>query len=216
MKKIKNASGTDGTWCGQLIVSTEYYELQATEYSKWANDSTVLTDIGSGDLVVNNGTSDIADVATAINFLKDIVLSDTDGTPLVRTKPLANTDNFLFRGTGFTNTATKNSTTNIDYKLPEDRFINGLELILKNHVFGDTVCLKVVDVDNILGYGAGVVLNQFGYTWNVYDDRQNQGIILIPYPAKILKDLYIRLTYVSHGTTDDVQVGANVFFHKKQ
>lgn len=63
--KIKNASGAQGTWLGQVIEDGAYYELQPTEYIPWSIDNEVFTDIGAGNLIVNKGAEpadDIADV----------------------------------------------------------------------------------------------------------------------------------------------------------
>jgi hypothetical protein len=153
-------------------------------------------------------------------------LSDSQGATLVRIKAFSNTDDLKFRGTGISATATKTTTTNIEYKMPEDRFTNGLQMILKNHVMGDTVCFQVVDKDGI-GVSLGwydqptfdamgeYIADEFGTGWHVVEDKQDQGQIIISYPALIYKDLYIRLKYTSTGTTDDVTVCANLFLHKK-
>lgn len=215
MKKFKNNKGSTDTWVGQSIAAAAYYEIPAAELSKWQNDSKVLTDLGSGDGKMNNGTSDYSDVSQAINFLKDTVPLDNDGIPLIRVRAFANPDNMKFRGTGVTGTCTKNTTTNIDYKLTEDRYLNGIHILCKNHVMGDTANLKVVDVDNKLGYGAGVVLDQFGYNWYMAEDMQSQGVITLDYAALVAKDLYLRIEYVSVGTTTDVSLYVNYFLHKK-
>lgn len=72
MHKFKNNKATADVWCGQSIEPAAYYEIQPGELLKWQNDSKVLSDIGSGDGVMNDGTADITDVAQAINFLKNL------------------------------------------------------------------------------------------------------------------------------------------------
>ena len=70
--KIKNNSGATGTWVGQDIADGAYYQLQIVEIPKWFDDSTVFTDVGNGNLVVNNGadtTDDFTDVVAAWNWL---------------------------------------------------------------------------------------------------------------------------------------------------
>ncbi len=87
---IKNTSGSNSTYVGQLITDNSYYQIQDHELISWQNDSTLLTDIGSGDATVakdDSGTQDITDVADGINYLKDINDAvDADGVPLSRTK----------------------------------------------------------------------------------------------------------------------------------
>lgn len=134
-------------------------------------------------------------------------------TPLQQ-KPFADSLGFRARLKGFTGTATAGQSNNIDYKLTEERYINGTQIILSNQNFGDTIKFQVVDKDNILGYGAGVVLDEFASTWNVTSDKQDQGVYVLSYPAKIIANLYIRLVYNSTGGSD-VSVAVNLFLHKK-
>lgn len=157
-------------------------------------------------LVTNHGGTPLPDTPAP---------KDADGAPLVRTRAFANPDNMKFRGTGKSATCTKTTTTNVDYKLTEDRYLNGVQMIVKNHVIGDKVQLKVIDIDNILGYGANVVLDQFGKDWFLAEDKQDQGIIQLDYAALVLNNLYIRMEYVSVGTVNDVLFHANLFLHKK-
>lgn len=118
-----------------------------------------------------------------------------------------------FRGKGFSGTATAGQSTNIQYLVSERRLITGVEVILVNHHADDTMHFQVVDVDNVLGYGAGTVLNTFGESWNVCADESCQGQLHIPYPADILAGLYIRIAYTSVGNTN-VSVKCNLFLHK--
>jgi hypothetical protein len=86
MKKIKNNKINADTWCGMEIQPNIYYEIQSTELSLWQNNSKVLVDIACGDLVVNDGVNDIVDVALAINYIKEIEITqvDTDGRQIIR------------------------------------------------------------------------------------------------------------------------------------
>ena len=74
-KWVKNDSGGDKTWVGQLVSDQAYYEIQSSEELAWMNDSTLITDIGSGDAVVakdDSGNEDIIDVnvsATTVTFV---------------------------------------------------------------------------------------------------------------------------------------------------
>lgn len=140
---------------------------------------------------------------------------DAFGNDIKTSSPFADAQGFRFRGKGIAGTATKNTTTNIDYKLTEERYINGVDLLIKDSVWGDYVKFQVVDVDNILGYGAGTVLDEFGSDWYIDPNVCQQGQVIIPYPAKIIANLYIRIVYVSVGTVNDVELKANLFLHKK-
>jgi len=89
-KYIKNDTGSNQTWVGQLITPSSYYLIQGVEEISWITNSVLLTAIGAGEAVVAtaNGSGDITDVNLAINYLKDISSApvDVDGAPLQRTK----------------------------------------------------------------------------------------------------------------------------------
>lgn len=162
---------------------------------------------------VSPASSDQSDFET--NFKPSANTSFTDGKNNQIFKPSGfnNSGGFRFRGTGIAGTATKDTTTNIDYELTEARYINGVELLLKDHVFGDSVKFQVVDVDGTY-YPAGTVLDEFGTDWYVDPDLCKQGTIRIEYPASIVTGLYIRIIYDSVGTVNDVDLKANLFLHK--
>lgn len=150
---------------------------------------------------------------------------DSDGVPFLKTKPLSDTDRLLFRGQGVTGQALKSTmdgetllptTTDIDFLVPEDRLINGTRVMLKNHHFDDYAQLMVYDLDNVLGFGAGVLLNHFAIDWNFVSDKEDQGFFILPYPAKLYAGLYVRLRYTAHNTAEDVKIKINYVLHKKQ
>lgn len=119
-----------------------------------------------------------------------------------------------FNGLHTVGTATAGTTTNIDLKLTDDHLITGAVFMRKAGVWGDTVKMQVVDVDNMLGYGAGTVLNQF-IDW-VLPDAPAAGMEItfqVPYPAKIITGLYLRVVYTSTGA-NDVGVGVDWVLHK--
>lgn len=132
---------------------------------------------------------------------------------MIQTLPFESSYGLRFRGKGISGTIPAGTTDNVDYKLTADRYLNGCHLIIKNHAWDDSLKFQVVDIDNILGYGAGVVLDEFGTTWCFAEDKQDQGLFKIEYPAKVLANLYIRIAYTSTGGTD-VKVHCNLFLHQ--
>lgn len=121
-----------------------------------------------------------------------------------------NADRTHFAGFRVTGTATAGQVTNIDYALSEEKLVYGGQAILKNHVFGDCIKMQVVDVDNILGLGAGTVLGEYIQCWGVADDVQTQAAIMVEFPTKIITGLYLRIVYDSSGGSN-VSVQVNVF-----
>ncbi len=138
---------------------------------------------------------------------------ESDGTPIVRPRAFVSSDGYRFRGTGISGTITAGTEGSVDYKLTEDRMINAVHLMLENHVWADSVKFQIVDIDNILGYGPNTVLDEFATAWNVDPSICSQRHERIEYPAKVLKDLYIRIKYTSTGGTD-VNMHINLYLHK--
>jgi hypothetical protein len=214
MIQVKNNKvGTD-TWCGMMIEPNAYYELQTLELSKWQNNSKVLTDIASGDLVVNNGTSDITDVALAINFLKgiDSAPKDINGSPIVRLSPFNDAGGFRFRGASFSDSIVLNQTKDIDYLLAQDRYINGGRLLIDNIGLNDKITFQVVDKDNVLGYGTNVILDEFIKDYFIPTSGNLE--VRLDYPAKILAGLYLRLKYTCTHVSG-ATIKCNLYLHWK-
>lgn len=210
MKKFKNNKVDADTWCGMLIQPGEYYTLEVQEYFKWANNSKVLSDIGSGALIYNENDTDITDVSVAINSLKDLTTK-----PVFLSSPFNESNGFRIRWKGFKGIAVKNTISNVDFLISEERYVNGGVLQLVNASEGDLFCYQVVDKDNIFGYGAGVVLDEFVSDWNVDPTIQTQGIYETTFLARIYAGLYIRVKYTSVGTENDVTIKLNLLLNKK-
>ncbi len=119
---------------------------------------------------------------------------------------------FDFAGNGVTGTATKNTTTDIDFKLPANLWLSGGEVLVKDHVFGDWFEIQVIDIDNVLGGGANVVLKTYVNKWYVHPSVFCEELES-PYAGEVLKDLYIRVKYHSTGITTDVSLSANYKLH---
>lgn len=122
-------------------------------------------------------------------------------------------DKALFAVQGMKGTATANSTTNIDWKFPEERWVSGGMLLVNNGVWGDHVSLEIVDKDNILGYGADTVLNTFATNFYIQPGNQLQGIIECPYIAQIPANIYLRVKYTNISLLTAAGVAFNLFSH---
>lgn len=121
---------------------------------------------------------------------------------------------FNYSETGVTGTVTKNSITNIDLKVTESHiYLNGGRILYENAVFGDYLTFQVVDIDNVLGYGANTVLAEFIHKRYI-DPNSTQDSMYVPYAAFIPQNTYVRLKYTSIGTSTDVNVAVNYFFHE--
>jgi len=137
----------------------------------------------------------------------------------VKQSPLSESSTLRARMIGILNeTMTKTTTTTKDWKMPQLAYsgqnkqsvMDGIEFFADKSAVGDKITFQVVDVDNILGYGAGLVLDEFGTDWFVMPGS-TETIRL--YKAKLVTNLYLRVKYTSVGTTDDVQFICNLFRH---
>ena len=123
---------------------------------------------------------------------------------------------FSFKGNGLISTATKSSTTDHDFKILEDDLcLNGAEILYSDSVFGDYVEFQVIDIDNILGYGANYVVNQGVDKWYLLP-ISGIKVILTSYAGSTLKDLYLRIKYHSTGAVTDVSIAVNYYLNKKK
>lgn len=132
-----------------------------------------------------------------------------------RTYPFASSD-FLFEGNGVSFTAAANGATASDFKISTagdpGLYINGGDLFTNGSKVGDYVQVQVVDVDNILGYGAGTVLNEWVSKW--YVDPKGGQSVMTPYAGKIPGGLYLRLIYHNTNLATTVAVAVNYHLHK--
>lgn len=145
---------------------------------------------------------------------------DEKNRPPVTFSAFAINTDYEVKATGFKGTATAGAETNVDFLVhaTEDRYINGIKLILKNHADGDTLDLKIVDVDgNIPAPARGAfptypVLKQFGYDWNVDESEGDQGGVYYNFLARIPASMYLRIVYKSTGAVDVVvKLNANLY-----
>lgn len=140
-------------------------------------------------------------------------------------KPTANSQNSLLlspftknsvqlNAHGVYATVTKNTIQNIDLKIEHDNvLVHGAMFYAKDAVFGDHVKAKVVDVDNILGYGAGTVLSKWIEKWYIVPNTLLK--VTQDSAADILNGLYLRIQYTSVGTTNNVEVICNYYLSIK-
>lgn len=125
------------------------------------------------------------------------------------------TPDFQFNGEGILVTATKNTSTNVDFQIPGAAgsfcYINGAIVITKDAVFGDYAAASIIDKDNILGYGANVTLANYVTKW--YINPATQSNFETPYAGKLYAGLYIRVSYTSVGLIVDPQIAINYKLH---
>jgi len=118
---------------------------------------------------------------------------------ILRTQTYIGSHNIVLREFGYNFIATANTNTAGDMVLPV-KYLRGAGFETEDHVFGDSITVQIVDKDNVLGYGAGLVVNTFGQTIQI----PRTGFFTVLSEAissAIPTGLYFRVIYHSVGTT---------------
>lgn len=207
---IKNNDTVTHNYQGQDILTTEYFEIDNTRLVSWANDSQLLSDIGSTLAIVakdDSGSTNITDINEAINYLKGSLPSQVN---ITQSPVFAYKASLFFRGRGVKQTITANSTESIIYTMTYAKGkINGLEVFYGNN--GDTCNFKVLDTTT--GTYTAVpnyLLNQFGFDWNVDANGLKE---ILPYDADLLLNMQLVVEYTNNSNVD-TEVGVNFYIHE--
>lgn len=104
-----------------------------------------------------------------------------------------------------------NTTASIDTVITNDSLFRGIKLIAMNTTFGDTISVKIVDINGVYS-PAGTILGAPVLNFNISSDQQLQADYESVAPFKILGGLYLRITYTSTGgLLSTVKLGADLF-----
>lgn len=121
---------------------------------------------------------------------------DAEGYPVTRIKGMYIDTSKAFYGRGFSGTATAGQINNMDYTLPNDIYIDKVDIYLKNQDWADKMQFQVVHPV----YG---VVNQFGENWYVNSSREKQEQIDPPQISNLVPaGMILRIVYDSKGATD--------------
>jgi hypothetical protein len=134
----------------------------------------------------------------------------SDGTPYMRVTE--KTVGKMMQMLGFEFTAVANDTTDYEVKWTEDIEFVGAVAKCDRSDKGDTVGMSIVDVDNILGYGAGFIVTEFGkdIPGKMIEAKCDANTTTA---ATILAGLYIRIRYVNTSTTDVVEIAGSLRYY---
>jgi hypothetical protein len=130
-----------------------------------------------------------------------------DGTIISRNPAFADKEGFRVRSQGMSGIAAAGAVTDIVFTVPEDRHLNGVQLILKNHHEDDVI-------DFLVAIPNGTIVENFGTGWTVDGTKSDQGQIVHPYKAFLPAGFKIVLRYHSVGS-ENVKVKCNLFLHKQ-
>ena len=126
--------------------------------------------------------------------------------------PFSDTGGFRFRGASFIGSVPSNTTQDLDFLVVQERWINGGRAIVNNIGPEDKLTFQIVDKDNVIGLGAGTVLDEF--ICEYYVPTNGSLEVSLAYPARIPAGLYIRLKYTSTHASG-CTVKCNLYLHWK-
>ena len=133
---------------------------------------------------------------------------DNDGKEVVRMSGIAEDNNRRVRHTGIMDsTIAPNTSKNIDWLMPQITHLGanvpsvftGVKFKVCGGNDGDFLNFQIVDIDNLIGYGPGAVLDEFAKNWYVFP---NEVETVREYKADIIPGLYIRAVYNNTGLSD--------------
>ena len=128
-----------------------------------------------------------------------------DGAPVFAPEASAYAGDYKTRFQGYSYQFPAGATTSFEQVLSASVLLQGGYFWVKNPALGDTVSLDVVDVDDILGGGAGAVVSPYVTNMPVVP-WDHQGELESPTAGLIPAGLYLRITYTSTGA-DVVDLG---------
>lgn len=211
MKKIKNTRVDSVVRLGQTLVQDVYYTIEAAELLRWQNDDTVIAELTTGDLVINDGTADISGVSKIIDFLRDvpgpIAISSSPAFASKNIVISGVTKNLFARNTGFQQALTTGA-NEISHTIayPWVKLI-GAEIVGCEAL--DTLDFKVYDT--AAGTYSGVpdkLLNQFGFSVNMPAGHYKREA---PYDADLYIGMILKVEYTS---LSDKTVGINLILNE--
>ena len=219
-KYVKNTHVTDTqNWAGQDVAAGEYHEIVDQKVPRWQNNSAFLVDLASGLAVMakdNSGSKDITDVNSAIDYLKDSAIQE------VTTQKEKN-DIILKMACG---KATSNASglVQLDILVPgtvgsgDGRFVEGGAAWFATYHIDDHFEVHIVDVDNILGYGAGTQVGSYTETGaNSGFYAEPNGTVRVSsmgFFGFVSSGLYLRMEAQSGDSAQDT-IYMNIIWGKK-
>lgn len=212
----KNTTGSDITIGGVTVSANSNYTLQAADFPIWASSDTLVTKIGDGSIVINDGVSDLG-ASDGLSLVKGFFPSKigvNEEPPFAAKKIVVNgvEKNLFKRVHGVSANIGANSTGNIDLivSYAHAKF-TGAEIFGTN--LGDDLNFYVLDDANNTYSGApgsNYQLNQFGFNVKMPPDRYKNTS---DYDADVYTGMVIRCEFTNNtGSAKDVHM--NVWLHE--
>lgn len=133
-----------------------------------------------------------------------------DGYPVFSRNKDLDTHNLSPDVNAFNFTSSGNGTTTFNWKIPNHEYLAEIGGFFTGQTAGDYIQVNVVDVDNILGFGANTILSTPVTKYWVNPTANQLQTIAVGYPVFMLQNLYIQILYTSSNILSSVSVHVNV------
>lgn len=221
-KSVKNISGSTKSWGGVSILDgSSYYCQSSSEAKMFFNDNIFVADISIGLAEVYVDGVLIVGASASLNILRveemsvNVLSTPPFSVPDYRTKRSA-TDLWV--------NCLENTSTAIDYILPEELYVSGGEIIFYNSKKGDYITAEVNDVNGVIPVLYRAALCESHPTVATYIVKKwivpstGFGSFMIdtyPLNAKITAGLSLRVTYFASAEAGTREVSINYHLTKK-
>ena len=218
MSKILKRTGADYfiTDTGETVPSNSQLVIDPAKYSLYARSDDTISAISSGDLVYNDGSSDLslADATLHLQGSNPKTIDIEKSPPFASKKIIVNgVEKSLFKRVhGVSASVDAGQTVDIDFTSPyaQAKF-TGAEIFGTD--LGDELDFTVHDdVNNTYSGAPGSYyeLNKFGYSVQMPPDRYKNTS---NYDADVFQNMIIRCSY-TNNTGSTKTIGMNVWLHE--
>ena len=200
---------------GQYIEASENFTIDSSQYTLYANSSSVISLIGDGTIVVSDGTSDL-NISEGVNLIQD-------SYPKEVTTQKEKTDITLKMASG-KKASNSSGYVELDVKVQgtpgsgDGRYVQGGTAWFLVHHPDDHFKVYIIDVDNIMGYGAGFQVGSYcdtGADAGFYAEPDGKvHVDSMGFFGFIPSGLYLRMIgQCGDGTADTIYM--NIIWGKK-
>ena len=133
------------------------------------------------------------------------------------------TPGYIFAGDAVMQIIPYGSVVTLDYRVDPTRFpigayTNGGDILTQNSSFGDWLSAEVIDLNNVMGYGTGTILETYIYKRYLEVPINTSATAIMeletPYVGLVPPGCYLRITYYSTSSSTNVGVAINYDLHK--
>ena len=190
-------------------------------YKEIAKSRDLAEKIMKGTVIINSGSTDLSkiDAIDLIRGFAEELPTDNEGNIIIREKPFKDDDGFRKRIKGYKTTVNAKGDTEVMFEITEERWMDGIELIMKGHKTGDNIKFITLDTTGIYegkyyppGTPLPFALDQFGDEYYVAEDTQRQGRIESNFLARLLPGMAIKMIYTGTAETQ-VENGVSLYFN---